>query len=41
LKTDKFMLVAHGTPGEVAKAKIIIAGTKHSSYTVRGETVLA
>jgi uncharacterized membrane protein len=41
LKTDKFLLVVHGTPGDVDKAKDIIAGTEHSSYTVHGETVYA
>jgi uncharacterized membrane protein len=41
LKSDKFLLVAHGTQDEVAKAKDIIAGTEHSSYTVHDETVLA
>jgi hypothetical protein len=41
LKTDKFLLVVHGTPEAVAKAKDIIGGTEHSSYTVHGETVYA
>jgi hypothetical protein len=41
LKTDKYMLVVHGTPDEVERAKDIIEGSKHSSYTVHGETVLA
>jgi len=41
LKTDKFLLVVHGTPDDVDKAKGIIAGTEHSSYTVHGETVYA
>ena len=41
LKTDKFMLVVHGTPDAVAKAKDIIAGTTHVSYTVHGEPVFA
>lgn len=41
LKTDKFLLIAHGTPGDVEKAKDIIAGTTHSSYGVHGESVLA
>ena len=40
LKTDKFILVVHGTAVEVAKAKDIIAGTEHSAYTVHGEAVL-
>src|ERR1700691_2182327 len=29
LKTDKFVLVVHGTPEAVAKAKNIIGGTEH------------
>lgn len=41
LKTDKFLLVVHGTPADVDKAKDIIAGTEHSSYSVHGETVYA
>jgi len=41
LKTDKYLLVVHGTPDEVEKAKEIIAGTEHRSYTVHGETVYA
>jgi len=41
LKTDKFMLVVHGTPEVVAKAKGIIGGTEHHSYTVHGEAVFA
>jgi uncharacterized membrane protein len=41
LKTDKFMLVVHGTPDAVAKAKDIIAGTEHSYYTVHGQNVFA
>ena len=41
LKTDKFLLVVHGTPEYVAKAKDIIAGTEHNYYTVHGETVFA
>ena len=40
LKTDKFLLIVHGSPDAVAMAKDIIDGTKHSSYTVHGETVL-
>jgi hypothetical protein len=38
LKTDKFILVVHGTAVEVAKAKDIIAGTEHSYYSVHGES---
>lgn len=41
LKTDKYMLVVHGTPDEVAKAKDIIEGTVHSFNTVHGERVCA
>ncbi len=49
LKTDKFLLVVHGTSDAVAKAKNIIEGTEHSSYTfhehgshaVHGETIFA
>jgi len=41
LKTEKFILIVHGTPGAVANAKDIIGGTEHSSYTVHGETVFA
>ena len=41
LKTDKFLLVVHGTEEAVANAKNIIAGTEHSSYTVHDEKVFA
>jgi len=41
LKTDKFMLIVHGTPEAVGKAKDIIAGTEHSYYAVHGELVAA
>jgi uncharacterized membrane protein len=41
LKTDKFMLVVHGTPDEVAKAESVITGTEHSYHSVHGETVFA
>jgi hypothetical protein len=40
LKTDKFLLLVHGTPEAVEKAKTIIAGTTHVSYAVHGEPVL-
>jgi uncharacterized membrane protein len=40
LKTDKFLLIVHGSPDAVSKAKDIIEGTKHNSYTVHGESVL-
>jgi len=41
LKTDKYLLIAHGTPEDVDKAKQIIAGTEHNSYSVHGEKVFA
>jgi uncharacterized membrane protein len=41
LKTDKYLLVVHGTPADVNKAKDIIAGTEHTSYTVHGDAVYA
>lgn len=34
LKTDKFLLVIHGTPQDVERAKDIIANTRHTSYHV-------
>jgi uncharacterized membrane protein len=40
LKTDKYVLVVHGTPEEVEKAKDIIAGTEQSHYAVYGQAVL-
>jgi len=40
LKSDKFMLIVHGTPADVSKAKDIIQGTEHSLYNVHGESVL-
>jgi len=40
LKTDKFVLIVHGTQDEVNKAKDIIEGTEQSSYAVHGEAVL-
>jgi hypothetical protein len=41
LKTDKFLLVVHGTPDNVEKAKNIIGGTEHINFTVHGEKVFA
>jgi hypothetical protein len=41
LKTDKFVLVVHGTPEAVDHARHIIEGTEHHSYTVHGELVAA
>jgi hypothetical protein len=40
LKSDKFLLIVHGTADEVDKAKEIIAGTRHSLYKVHGTPVL-
>lgn len=39
LKTDKFLLVVHGSSDEVAKAREIIAGTQPSLCAVHGEAV--
>jgi hypothetical protein len=41
LKTDKFVLVVHGTPEAVDHARHIIERTEHHSYTVHGELVAA
>jgi uncharacterized membrane protein len=41
LKTDKYLLVVHGTTDEVLRAQDIIAGTKHNSHAFHGEAVLA
>lgn len=41
LKTDKFLLVVHGTPDEVAKAHKILMGTRHSNCCMHTEPVLA
>jgi uncharacterized membrane protein len=41
LKTDKFLLIVHGTEDAVSNAKSIMAGTEHSSYAVHGERVFA
>jgi len=40
LKADKFLLIVHGTPDAVEKAKGIIAGTRYISYAVHGTPVL-
>jgi uncharacterized membrane protein len=40
LKTDKYVLVVHGTPDEIEKAKDIIAGTEQSHYAVYDQAVL-
>jgi uncharacterized membrane protein len=41
LKTDKYLLVVHGTEDAVTNAKNIISGTEHSSYTAHVEKVFA
>jgi hypothetical protein len=41
LKTDKFLLIAHGTPEAVDKAKGIIAEATHSSWAVHEEPLLS
>jgi hypothetical protein len=41
LKTDKFLLIVHGTPEAVDSAKRIIEGTEHSSYAVHSDSVSA
>jgi uncharacterized membrane protein len=41
LTTDKYLLVVHGTPDEVANAREAILRTEHSHYTVHGESVFA
>jgi len=41
LKTDKYLLIVHGTEEAVDNAKNIIAGTEHSTYDVHGERVFA
>ena len=40
LKTDKYLLVFHGTAADVEKAKEIIRGTTQISYAVHGEPAL-
>jgi uncharacterized membrane protein len=40
LKTDKYLLIVHGTPEAVSHAKSIISGTKPSFHEVHGESVL-
>ena len=39
VKTDKFLLVVHGTKDAVARAKDIIEATSHSSYTVHAQSL--
>ena len=41
LKTDKYLLVVHGTADEVDKAREIITGTAHSHCAVHGGSVFA
>jgi uncharacterized membrane protein len=41
LKTDRFMLIVHGAPDAVAKAKEILKGTKHSACILHEEPMLA
>ncbi len=41
LKSDKFLLIVHGTSDTVATARHIIAGTGHGDYTCHGERVYA
>ena len=41
LKTDKYLLIVHGSTDQVAHAKAIIEGTQHTSYAVHEETVFA
>ena len=40
LKTEKFLLVVHGSAKDVEKAKYIIAATEHDSYAVHSQTLL-
>lgn len=40
LKTDRFLLIVHGTPEAVYKAKDILAGTKQSYFAVHSEPAL-
>lgn len=39
LKSDKYLLVMHGSPENVATAAKVIGGTSHCSHTVHGEKV--
>jgi hypothetical protein len=41
LKTDKYLLVVHGTEGAVANAESIIAGTAHNSHAVHDQKLFA
>jgi len=39
LKTDKFLLVVHGTPGAVARAKAVISTTRFKSCCLHDEVI--
>jgi uncharacterized membrane protein len=41
LKTDKFLLMVHGTSEAVAKAREILKGTEHSSFDVHESALVA
>jgi uncharacterized membrane protein len=41
LKTDKYLLVVHSTPDEVAKAHKILMGTRHNNCCMHTEPVIA
>jgi uncharacterized membrane protein len=41
IKSDKLVLIVHGSFDEVKHAKDVIEGSRHKTYTVHGETVLA
>lgn len=41
LRSDKFLLLVHGTPKMIQRAKNIIADSGHDSYTCHGEKVYA
>lgn len=41
IKSDKFVLIVHGSFDEVKQAEEVIESSRHKAYTVHGETVLA
>ncbi|RXH55878.1 hypothetical protein GRAN_2735 [Granulicella sibirica] len=41
IKSDKFVLIVHGSFDDVKKAEDIIERSRHKTYTVHGETVYA
>ncbi len=41
LRTDSFLLVVHGTPEAIKKAKDILKGTEHSAYDVHEGALIA